>query len=73
MLRPHKGRFGLCDYEKVFCADLKRSDDIFEMRGINRKKGCIVIVRPDQHVANILPLDAHTQLAEFFTGFLLAA
>ena len=72
MLRPHKGRFGLCDYEKVFCADLKRSDDIFEMRGINREKGCIVIVRPDQHVANILPLDAHAQLAKFFTGFLLA-
>lgn len=69
LLRPHKGRFGLCDYEKVFCADLKRGEDIFEMRGIDRGRGCIVILRPDQHVANILPMDAFDELSQFFAGF----
>ena len=31
----------------------------------------MVVVRPDQHVANVLPLDAHDELAAFFGGFLL--
>jgi phenol 2-monooxygenase len=30
-----------------------------------------VIVRPDQYVAHILPLDAHAELTAFFSGFLL--
>jgi phenol 2-monooxygenase len=29
-----------------------------------------VVVRPDQHVANVLPLDAHAALAAFFDGFM---
>ncbi|MEM6664760.1 MAG: FAD-binding monooxygenase [Pseudomonadota bacterium] len=73
LLRPLKGRLQLCDYEKVFCADLKRGDDIFEMRGIDPTSGCMLIVRPDQHVAHILPLEAHEELAAFFAGFLLDA
>lgn len=72
LLRPHKGRYGLCDYEKVFCADLKGGDDIFTMRGIDRAAGCVVVVRPDQYVAEILPLDDHAGLADFFAGFLLS-
>ncbi len=73
LLRPAKGRYGLYDYEKVFCADLKSGDDIFAMRGINRARGCIAVVRPDQHVAHVLPLDDHAALAAFFEGFLLPA
>ncbi|HQA17892.1 MAG TPA: FAD-dependent monooxygenase [Novosphingobium sp.] len=72
-LRPHKGVHGLCDYEKVFCADLKSGEDIFAMRGIDRSQGCIVVVRPDQYVAQILPLSAHRELADFFAGFLIPA
>jgi phenol 2-monooxygenase (NADPH) len=72
MLKPHKGRYGLCDYEKIFCADRKRGNDIFSMRGIDRQTGCIVIVRPDQHVAHIMPLDAHDELSQFFAGFMVA-
>jgi phenol 2-monooxygenase len=41
------------------------------MRRINRAEGCIVLVRPDQYVANILPLNAHRNLSEFFNGFML--
>ena len=51
---PRKGRFGLCDYEKMFCADLKGGNDIFDMRGIDRESGCMVVVRPDQYVAHAL-------------------
>jgi phenol 2-monooxygenase (NADPH) len=70
LLRPHVGRYGLCDYEKVFCVDLKRGEDIFEMRGIDRTAGCMVIVRPDQYVGQILPLHGRDELAQYFGGFL---
>ncbi len=73
LLRPHKGRYGLCDYEKVFCIDPKRDEDIFAERGIDREDGCIVIVRPDQYVAHVLPLAARSDLTAFFAGFLLPA
>jgi len=72
LLRPHVGRYGLCDYEKIFCADLKRGEDIFGMRGIDRAAGCIVIIRPDQYVGHILPLDARGELARYFARFLRA-
>ena len=69
-LLPRKGRYGLRDYEKMFCPDLKSGNDIFEMRGIDRDKGCLVVVRPDQYVAHVLPLEAYTELATFFEGFM---
>ena len=72
-LRPAKGHLGLTDYEKVFCVDHKRGQDIFTLRGIDRRQGCLVAVRPDQYVAHVLPLDAHAELAAFFAGFLLPA
>jgi phenol 2-monooxygenase/3-hydroxybenzoate 4-monooxygenase len=71
LLRPRKGRYGLVDYEKVFSADLQRGPDIFDLRGIDRALGALVIVRPDQYVAHVLPLDAHTELSAFFEGFML--
>jgi phenol 2-monooxygenase len=70
LLRPHVGRHGLCDYEKVFGADLQHGQDIFEARGIDRAAGCIVIVRPDQYVGHVLPLGARDELAAYFAGIL---
>lgn len=70
LLRPLKGRYGLQDFEKVFCADHKSGHDIFDMRGIDRKDGCMIVVRPDQYVAHILPLEAHADLKAFFDGIL---
>ncbi|MBO6860813.1 FAD-dependent monooxygenase, partial [Roseibium sp.] len=70
LLLPAKGRYGLRDYEKMFCPDLNSGNDIFEMRGIDRDKGCLVIVRPDQYVAEVLPLDAHEALSGYFQGIL---
>lgn len=72
LLRPHVGRYGLCDYEKIFCADRKRGEDIFEMRGVDRVRGCMVIVRPDQYVGHVLPLQAREELAAYFGGILRA-
>jgi phenol 2-monooxygenase len=69
-LLPAKGRYGLRDYEKMFCPDLKTGPDIFDLRGIDRKQGCLVIVRPDQYVADVLPLQAHEELADFFAAIL---
>ncbi len=64
VLLPKKGRFGLVDYEKVFCPD-PDAQDIFDLRGIDRELGCMVLVRPDQFVAAVLPLDADDALGEF--------
>jgi phenol 2-monooxygenase len=73
VLLPRKGRYGLRDYEKLFCVDPARRVDIFAMRAIDRQRGCVVIVRPDQYVAHILPLDAHAQMTMFFDRFMLPA
>jgi phenol 2-monooxygenase len=70
LLRPNVGRLGMQDFEKVFCADLKLGDDIFAMRGIDRNAGCMVIVRPDQYVGHILPLQAHDELVAYFAAVL---
>jgi phenol 2-monooxygenase len=71
LLLPAKGRFGLIDYEKIFCPDLKNGQDIFNMRGIDRQAGAIVVVRPDQFVASIMPLQARESLTAFFDGFMV--
>ncbi len=71
LLLPCKGRYGLRDYEKVFCPDRKNGPDIFDARGIDRLQGALVVVRPDQYIAHVLPLDAHQALADFFAGFML--
>ncbi|MGB1238756.1 MAG: FAD-dependent monooxygenase [Pseudomonadales bacterium] len=68
-LWPAKGKYGLRDYEKVFHSD--PSKDIYQLREIERDNGCVVIVRPDQHIATILPLNGHQALADFFDVFML--
>ncbi len=72
VLVPRKGRFGLVDHEKAFCPD-PRAADVFDLRGIDRDAGCMVLVRPDQHVAAVLPLEEHRALADFLSGVLLDA
>lgn len=71
LLWPRKGRHGLADYEKVFSAQARNQPDIFDLRGIDRARGALVVVRPDQYIAQVLPLDAHQELARFFDGFML--
>jgi len=71
ILLPAKGRYQLRDYEKVFCADTKSGKDIFQMRGIDRQAGCVVVVRPDQYIAHIVPLAAVSELGVFFDRFMV--
>jgi phenol 2-monooxygenase len=70
LLKPKTGKLGLQDHEKIFCVDHKGVGDIFDMRGINREQGCMIVVRPDQYVANVLPLDGFDALAAYFAGVL---
>lgn len=67
ILLPKSGPLGLQDWEKAWAADA--ADDIFERRGI-AAEGAVVVVRPDQHVAHLLPLTAREELRDFFAGFL---
>jgi phenol 2-monooxygenase len=71
VLQPPKGRFALVDYEKMFCPDLRAGTDIFAMRGIHRGEGCMVVVRPDQYVAHVLPLHDFEALGDFFAAFMI--
>ncbi|NVI04541.1 FAD-binding monooxygenase [Paraburkholderia youngii] len=64
LLLPRKGRHGLIDYEKAFTSDA--TTDIFDERGIDREQGALVVVRPDQYVAHVLPLNAYAELNAFF-------
>lgn len=67
VFKPEVGPFQLDYLEKVF--GILPEDDIFEERGISRE-GAIVVVRPDQYVANVLPLTATDELAAFFAPLL---
>jgi phenol 2-monooxygenase len=71
LLLPRKGRYGLVDYEKAFCPDMKTGPDLFDLRGVDRAKGALVIVRPDQFIAKVQPLDDFEGIAQFFDGVLI--
>lgn len=72
VFRPSTGPLGLTDWEKVFAAapSAWHDSDIFEERGLSRD-GVVVVVRPDQYVAAVLPLTATDELARFFAAALL--
>ena len=70
VFKPQVGPFKLTDYEKVYATDPKA--DIFDLRGLDRN-GVVVVVRPDQYVANVLPLTATAELGAFFGPLLKAA
>lgn len=68
ILRPVTGRLGLVDYEKAFAATATNGPDVFDLRGIDRTTGALVLVRPDQYVAQILPLHATLTLRDFLAS-----
>jgi phenol 2-monooxygenase len=71
ILTPTKGSYGLQDREKMFVAASGPDPDIFDIRGVDRTKGCLLILRPDQFVAHVLPLDRVEAVEEFFANVLL--
>jgi len=68
IFQPLKVPYGLHDINQVFAAGHGR--DIFAEREISRN-GAIVVVRPDQYVAGIFPLEAREGLSEFFAQNML--
>ena len=66
---PKKGKYQLRDYEKIYISIPQ--NDIFKTRAINQREGCILIVRPDQHIANILSLGSYNTLMSFFKNIML--
>ena len=44
-----------------------------DLRGISKTQGALLIVRPDQHVAEVLALDDTAGLITFFDAVLLDA
>lgn len=64
--KPRMGPWQLENLENIYAS--LPEQDIFALRGIS-KSGAIIIVRPDQYVANILPLTATNEFAQFLAGF----
>lgn len=69
VFRPHVGEFGLEYVEKIYAT--LDGEDIFEARDISRN-GAAVVVRPDQYVSGVFPLDAHEEIGRFFDRVFLA-
>ena len=67
VFKPQAGPFKLTDHENVF--GILPGEDIFDVRGLDRN-GVMVVVRPDQYVANVLPVTATAELAAFFAPLL---
>jgi len=68
VFKPTVGPFELLDYNKVF--SVSEADNIFTGRQID-PGGAVVVVRPDQYVAHVLPLTDTGALADFFAAHLL--
>ncbi|MGC5626912.1 FAD-dependent monooxygenase [Georgenia sp. Z1344] len=67
---PRVGPFGLVDRDGVHAA--LPDPDVFDERGIDRD-GAVVVVRPDQHVALVSPLDDPAAVGRFFRGLRVAS
>ena len=69
IFRPQVGEFQISNLNKVWGVDPE--DDIFEARGLSRD-GVVVVVRPDQYVAHVLPLTATAELSDFLAPIFTA-
>ncbi|KAK4209601.1 phenol hydroxylase [Rhypophila decipiens] len=69
-LDPHRG----WDYDKVFVDDVSYHEgygDAYKNYGVDRERGCVVVVRPDQYVAWVGELDDFEHLERYFAGCLV--
>lgn len=63
------------DYEKVFVDDVSYTNghgEAYRNYGVDRERGCVVIIRPDQYVAWVGELEDVRDIDRFFSGFLIA-
>ena len=75
LLRPFDPQRGW-DYDAIFVDDESYHEghgEVYKNFGIRREEGCVVVTRPDQHVAYIGSLDDAEDVARYFEGVLLPA
>lgn len=74
LFRPKTGPLGLTDWEKVYASGPSKwtAADIFAERGLS-DDGVVIVVRPDQYVAAILPLTGLDELSAFLDGAFIEA
>ena len=73
VLRPYDEVDGW-DYNKIYVDDLSYHEghgQIYEEFGIDRTKGCAVVLRPDQYISYIGPLDDYESMDKFFSAFMI--
>lgn len=58
------------DYFKMFARDNESGDDIYKAFGIDEEVGCLVVVRPDQHVGYIGELEDLESVGRYFERIL---
>ena len=68
MFLPPTGPYGLVDHEKVFAAGPDRTARArtSSRSAASLATGAVVVVRPDQYVAAVMPLAATDELRAFF-------
>lgn len=72
LLRPFDGQKGW-DYDSIFVDDESYHEghgDAYKNYGIDPKQGCVIVTRPDQHVAYIGSLDDGEEVNKYFEGVL---
>jgi phenol 2-monooxygenase len=72
ILHPFDATFGW-DYEKVYVDDESYHEgfgDAYSNYGVDKERGCAVIVRPDQYVAWVGELEDVKEMDEYFRGCL---
>ncbi len=63
------------DYWKVFVDDVSHHegfDDVYVKYGIDKREGCLVVCRPDQHVGYVGTLEDVEGFKEYFSGILIS-
>ncbi|GAA5887203.1 hypothetical protein JCM5296_004561 [Sporobolomyces johnsonii] len=76
VLWPPKQPYGSRAYDKLYADDSSPvtpevQGRIYEKLGIDKQKGCMVVVRPDQTVALVVGLEDAQQIGDFFARFLV--
>ncbi|GAA5918924.1 hypothetical protein JCM1841_006686 [Sporobolomyces salmonicolor] len=76
VLWPPKKPYGSRAYDKLYADDSSPvtpevQGRIYEKLGVDKQKGCVVVVRPDQTVALVAGLEDPEQIGDFFSRFLV--
>ncbi|KAL3461616.1 thioredoxin-like protein [Aspergillus heterothallicus] len=72
--RPY-GEIDDWNYENVFVDDLSYHEGhgkLYETFGIDPEKGCLIVLRPDQYVSYVRPLEDYEAVDRLFSGFMIS-